>query len=769
VRVRARERAKARRPPASQAEPARGKLPTHDGGKQKTVGTPPLPEQRQKSTQECFEKDADSSVQQTSVPDRPRDVQFASIAEELPEGRPQGHSAAALVYAARAAVISHDGSCSPTLMIRLRLVEAMSVHEHSVFFVPQRARLPDPQQSWTFGVSPGGNQHWRALWQEPEVLSVMQQWWPVVEGSGVIDRRLYAKLGNTLLGKLLPEEDPARLQGLVAEDWQIEARGADAMSFEMFCEVNFKLADLWCLHAPLNEHAAFFHCILQSALHEVQNGGNGLLHFLLLKIVLSTPQILVRLGGLSIIGGAARPSTPFLGAAGGQREGKRAQLEDTSSPAHGGHRGVLEGATRRMASEIMQLHKRAGERAKKATAGADQATLEELQAVLLLSPHESFAWWLGGQEGQTFAKFSDDHTPSGHINTARLAEAVEVFWSPSHHRSDDEAAWLPPGGTTSHAHLNALAVIRTVASLLSLYMCRIAQPNRKGPRGDRQSTREDEEQKSESPMLERKRYGFQGSFQGAVRYDIPPMAASDFQALMRVSGGVVRTKVPPYSRLLEGFAHIPVATLQQGLPALQGRKGASKLLGGLQKMQQQQQAPSPGAAAALSPSKQKVLQCKYELPTYCHIVSRNEHLMGGCIRTEPHQSAASPHQSVASAAPQRVVASPKSSGATIQARKGASISSVTLQREEKRLSDRALLQKVGGLIHQQQHRAPDEYSDGVAVLSHEMESSPLAAVEELRKESTTATQGAKASYCHTKQALRSVSSDPLTRTSVECN
>lgn len=66
------------------------------------------------------------------------------------------------------------------------------------------------------------------------------------------------------------------------------------------------------------------------------------------------------------------------------------------------------------------------------------------------------------------------------MNREQLSHGVASFWTPHQVKTQDEADWLPPeGGTLSHAHLNAVAAVRSAATLL--VTCRSAPLSRQGP------------------------------------------------------------------------------------------------------------------------------------------------------------------------------------------------------------------------------------------------------------------------------------------------
>ena len=60
------------------------------------------------------------------------------------------------------------------------------------------------------------------------------------------------------------------------------------------------------------------------------------------------------------------------------------------------------------------------------------------------------------------------------------------FWTPHQVQTPDEAEWLPPDGAASHAHLNAVAAVRSAATLL--VTCRSAPLSRQGPIARQMST-----------------------------------------------------------------------------------------------------------------------------------------------------------------------------------------------------------------------------------------------------------------------------------------
>jgi len=124
----------------------------------------------------------------------------------------------------------------------------------------------------------------QALWQEPEVMSVMRQWWALVTTNVEISHGEYSKCSNGLLRRLLPDVDYARLEAITSENWQSDGAGeGGTLSFNRFSQVVFELADLWSAGASLVEKVAFFQCLLQSASHEIKSGGDGVVHFIMLR------------------------------------------------------------------------------------------------------------------------------------------------------------------------------------------------------------------------------------------------------------------------------------------------------------------------------------------------------------------------------------------------------------------------------------------------------------------------------------------------------
>jgi len=246
-------------------------------------------------------------------------------------------------------------------------------------------------------------------------------------------------------------------------------------------------------------------------------------------------------------------------------------------------------------------------------------------------------------------------------------------------------------------------------------------------------------------VLKRRRRSFQRSFQGAMRYDVPDLPVSQFQQLMDVSGGVVQTKIPAYSRLLRAFGKIPRSEfLGMAGPSMQGRDGASTLLGALQRCSHQGYSAVPGSITNSQgrQASQDVAPQGAAIPMYTYPTPKNEHLMGGLIH-------------------QHYPALPKS---IPKVSKGDQVSPVALQRAEQRLIDKARLHKVGAMIQERQLRrsasadsATQEHADIFGPVAP-MEASPLVSIQQLAQP-----HRAPFGKSHTgiKQVLRGMSSDKL--------
>ena len=75
------------------------------------------------------------------------------------------------------------------------------------------------------------------------------------------------------------------------------------------------------------------------------------------------------------------------------------------------------------------------------------------------------------------------------------------------------------------------------------------------------------------------------TFATTLKYDVPPLPRSDFHTLRDISGGLIQTQVPAYSRLLASFAAIPRNSVEAEGGSGGGRNGAIRLLSELQQYQ----------------------------------------------------------------------------------------------------------------------------------------------------------------------------------------
>jgi len=327
------------------------------------------------------------------------------------------------------------------------------------------------------------------------------------------------------------------------------------MSFSHFAKVIFGLADLWCAGAAPGEQVVFLHCLVHSASHEAANGGDALVHFLMLRTVLSIPGLCGQLGGLPLVMGMHNAVTPLDLYVEHYRPGWRDE--------HGTEE--LEEACREAAWSILALCKRADG----LPGGPEEVSQLMLQSSTMVTHHEALGWWLCGEVQPRFGYFAGEH-PDALMNHEQLTHVVASFWSPHHIQSPDEREWLPPDPATpstpvSPAYLNAVAAIRSAATLLAT--CRSAPMSRQGPIARRLSIR------ATTPASPFGRFdagqgvypgrmegGFRGplmtspaqrcgqTFAATIKYDVPPLPRHDFDTLRDASGGLIQTQACPPTR-----------------------------------------------------------------------------------------------------------------------------------------------------------------------------------------------------------------------------
>jgi len=407
-----------------------------------------------------------------------------------------------------------------------------------------------------------------------------------------------------------------------------------------------------------------------------------------------------------------------------------------------------------------------------------------LQAATLLTHHEGLVWWLcEGGEKSVFSEYAGESDAL--LSKGALVKAIVDFWGPRYFECADEEEWLPPGGSTSNTHLNAVSVIRSTASLLAV--CRSLPLSRQGPLVRRKSIRdsrptspllvggtlispgslkrsEELEPVADSLYTQKTHNGkTQATFHGTLKYDVPPLAEDDYISLREASGGLIRTKVPPYSRMLEAFGAIPNETKDAvaSVHDLRGRRGAIRMLSELQHCQADYDGTMPDDhvnangrhfSKEASPSKGTI-----KIPRYEHCIPVNEHLLGGSIWVKGQRKAGT-YDGDETTPRQPEQQPPRGSP-------------VALMRNEQRVLNKEALGTVGSIIMGRRERRSRStlsyYGDGDLSLSMlddverikrekltSIEASPFRSIQKL---SETRPTPFSASFKHVKSSLRTAS------------
>lgn len=239
------------------------------------------------------------------------------------------------------------------------------------------------------------------------------------------------------------------------------------------------------------------------------------------------------------------------------------------------------------------------------------------------------------------------------------------------------------------------------------------------------------------------------TFATTLKYDVPPLPRSDFHTLRDVSGGLIQTQVPAYSRLLASFAAIPKKAVDGA--SVGGRNGAIRLLSELQQYQDGLKQPAPLGTHADANGRLKSTEAfpmLESLPKYEHKIPPNQHFLGGPIWVDPAEKP-----------------SPQHTKPTAPKPAAARVSAVAHEKEEQRLAKKATMSKVGNIIQRRRKGRSVSVNGGDvlrnASLFDESQTgkgsilfSPLASLQRL---SGPQKRPFRASYKHVKSALRTAS------------
>eukprot|EP00658_Telonema_sp_P-2_P031395 TRINITY_DN23499_c0_g1_i4.p1 TRINITY_DN23499_c0_g1~~TRINITY_DN23499_c0_g1_i4.p1 ORF type:complete len:677 (-),score=169.77 TRINITY_DN23499_c0_g1_i4:437-2467(-) len=231
-----------------------------------------------------------------------------------------------------------------------------------------------------------------AIRSDGRIAQVLTDWFFALPRSelGELQKDEYLDAACSIMKHLLPGEHESSIREAATEDWDRDSQGRHAMTYAMFEDCMFELADLWCDGIEVEDYVKFLEGVFGEVMSErAADGFNSLQRWHMMRTVLDAPNTMSRV--------CARSMDQLLN---GGKDHREEMVEQ-------------------MAVDITGIIKDARHYA----AGAQGVTVVELQAFLSGTCYGPYSQWLFKDGLANFKRFAVD----GRCDIPALKQSLQVF------------------------------------------------------------------------------------------------------------------------------------------------------------------------------------------------------------------------------------------------------------------------------------------------------------------------------------------------------